>query len=112
MTSEMVELQQSRQLLQNAIDAANALLDQLEDENKGREGYVKQIADSRIAIFDQLINAIVNFDSKVVRYQNFNPPGNGYQYYKEKLQIARKYIHQLGGDFNSVLWGKITDYPY
>jgi len=112
MTSEVFELNQARHMLQNAINDANDLLDKLEKENEGREGYVKQIAESRIAIFDKLINVVVHYDTKVVRYEQFNPPGNGYQFYKEKLEIARKYIHSLGGDFNSVLWGKKTDYHH
>lgn len=110
-TQESWELNQARHILQNAIDSANALLDQLENENVDRPDWQKKIASSRIAIFDNLINAVVLFDSKVVRYEKFNPPGDGYRYYKEKLEIARKYINVLGGDFNSVLWGKKSDYP-
>jgi hypothetical protein len=112
MTHESFELNQARHLLQNAINSANALLEKLEAENKDREGYVKKLAEERIAVFDSLIDAVVHYDSKVVRYENFNPPGQGYQYYKEKLDIARRYIRTLGGDFNTVLWGKKTDYPY
>lgn len=110
MNSTEFELNQARHLLQNAVNLANDLLDTLEKENEGRTGYIKELAEKRIAVFDALIATIENFDAKVVRYQQFNPPGDGYQFYKEKLDIARKYIHAIGGDFNSVLWGKKSDY--
>ena len=85
MTHEQFELNQSRHLLQSAMNNANDLLDDLEKENDGRTGYIKELAEKRIAIFDALINAIEHFDTKVVKYVQFNPPGDGYQFYKEKL---------------------------
>ena len=110
MTHEQFELNQARHLLQSAVNIANDLLDALENENESRTGYIKELAQKRIAIFDGLINAIENYDGKVVKYQQFNPPGNQYQYYKQKLEIARKYITAIGGDFNSVLRGNKNDY--
>lgn len=104
------ELNNARHLLQNAMNVANELLDTLEKENEDRTGYVKELAEKRIAIFDALMFSIEIFDATVVRYVQFNPPGDAYKYYKEKLHIAQKYITAIGGDFNSVLWGKKSDY--
>jgi SMC interacting uncharacterized protein involved in chromosome segregation len=111
MSKENFELMQSRAELQKNINAVNDLLDALESENEKRTGYIKELAQKRIAIFDALIDNIVQYDSKVIRYQTINQPGNNAAYYKNQLTIAKKYIKAIGGDFNSVLWGRDTDYP-
>jgi len=77
MSHDEFELNQARHLLQNAMNVTNDLLDTLEKENEGRTGYIKELAEKRIAIFDTLMATIENFDAKVVRYQQFNPPGQG-----------------------------------
>jgi len=40
-----------------------------------------------------------------IRHDRYNDNKN-----KEQLDIARKYIERLGGDYNIVMYGKLSDY--
>lgn len=110
MTAEHFELEQARVLLQKFVDSANELLNNLEAENENRDGYLKEKAAERIKVFDNLINAITFYDNKVIRYQQFNPPGAGYQFYKTNFAKAKKYIKALGGNPENIVYYNITDF--
>lgn len=110
MTQEFFELNQARALLQKYLNQANDLLDVLEKENTLPDGTINKRAADRIEVFDTLITAVQNFDIKVTRYQQFNPPGAGYQFYKQNFAKAKKYIRALGGNPENIVYYNITDF--
>jgi hypothetical protein len=106
---------EQRQRLAGAVSLVNDLIEELNSDldkavANGVEAYRLKKSKERIAQIEQLVEVLVNYDSMVVKYIQFNPEGT--PYYKERLAIARKYVTSLGGDWNTVLWGKATDYPY
>lgn len=106
---------EQRTKLASAVDLVNDLLDELNADldrasANGVEPYRLKKSKERIAQIEQLVSVLVDYDGLVVKYIQFNPEGT--PYYKERLEIARRYVHSLGGDWSTVLWGKKTDYPY
>jgi hypothetical protein len=103
----------SRTVLSYKIELVNELLDELElelDKAKANnvEPYILAKATKRLKLLDELINTIVIYDSYVQKYLAFNPEDTSYL--KDRLEVAKKYVHALGGDWGSVVWGKRTDY--
>lgn len=103
----------SRQVLATKVELVNDLLEELETElataqKNGVEPYVIAKFKKRLKILEELINTIVIYDSYVQKYLQFNPEETSY--IKERLEIARKYVQALGGDWSTVVWGKRSDY--
>jgi hypothetical protein len=106
---------EERQRLASAVDLVNDLIEELNSDldkavANGVEAYRLKKSKERIAQIEQLVTTLVNYDAMVVKYIQFNPEGT--PYYKERLAIAQRYVTSLGGDWSTVLWGKVTDYPY
>jgi hypothetical protein len=106
---------EERQRLAGAVSLVNDLLDELNGDldkavANGVEAYRLKKSKERIAQIEQLVSVLVDYDAMVVQYIQFNPEGT--PYYKERLAIAKRYVTSLGGDWSTVLWGKVTDYPY
>lgn len=104
------KLTETRQKLIDRLDLVNALLDELETESAGLDGWAKKQFNDRLRVLDALIATIVEYDQAVCQYVNFHPNAGSVEWYKEKLAIARKYVHSLGGDWQTVTWGKLSDY--
>jgi len=104
-----------RQRLADAVELVNALLEELDGEiekakENGIEPYRLKKSIDRVKQIEQLRDEVVEYDTKVMQYVNFYPEAT--PYYKEKLEIARRYIRSLGGDWSTVTWGKKSDYNY
>lgn len=102
-----------RQRLADAVESVNALLDELHEElakskENGVEAYRLKKSIDRVKQIEQLRDEIVEYDTKVIQYVNYYPEAT--PYYKEKLEIARRYVRSLGGDWSTVTWGKLSDY--
>ena len=103
----------SRQVLSTKVEAVNSLLEELELEiQKAKENNVEHYrlkkAIERLRTIETLVELIVIYDSHVQKYLAFNPEETSY--IKERLEVARKYVHALGGDWSIVVWGKKTDF--
>lgn len=103
----------SRQVLSTKVELVNELLEELELELERAkannvESYVLAKFKKRLNTLEELVNTLVIYDSFVLRYLAFNPEETGYL--KERLEVARRYVHSLGGDWGTVVWGKRTDY--
>lgn len=112
MNSTTYNLQQDRRLLADALEVYNGLLDELEAESANLEGWAKTKFEQRFAVLDKLVNIIVQYDNSVQQYIRFHPDGQNVQYYKDKLDIARRYIIANGLDWSTVTWGKKSDYTF
>ena len=103
----------SRQVLATKVELVNDLLEELETElNNAKannvEPYILAKFKKRVKILEELVNTIVIYDNYVQKYFAFNPEETSYL--KERLEVARRYVHSLGGDWGTVVWGKRTDY--
>ena len=110
MNATTFNLQSSRQQLANVVELYAALLDELHEESANLEGWAKQKFDKRFAILDKLLDSILHYDQQVQQYVQFHPDSHNVAYYKEKLDIARRYILANGLDWSTVTWGKLSDY--
>lgn len=104
-----------RQRLADAVELVNNLLEELESEiekakENGVEAYRLKKSVDRVKLISTLRDEIVDYDTKVLQYVNYYPEAT--PYYKEKLEIARRYVKSLGGDWSTVTWGKLSDYQY
>ncbi len=104
------KLNESRQKLSERLELVNELLQQLQDESAGLDGWAKKQFNDRLRVFDALINSVVEYDQSVCQYVNFHPNAGSVQWYKDRLAVARKYVISLGGDWGTVTWGKLSDY--
>jgi len=110
MTQETLNLFTARQELSLAVKRANYLVNQLELEAKDYTGADRELFDARIDLIADLINSICDYDEICQRHIRLKSSHHSEQYLRDQLDVARKYIHKLGGDFNNVLWGKKSDY--
>lgn len=110
MNKEALNLFHYRQKLATAVKQVNNLLIQLENESKQLVDKDKQIYESRMDIIADLVDAICDYDELCQRHIRMKPQQHTEQYLRDQLDVAKNYIHRLGGDFNIVLWGKKSDY--
>lgn len=106
------DLIHAREVLSNTIDLYNDLLNELLTENAELDGWLKTKFDKRFKILDGLLNSIIAYDAAVQQYVAYHPESHNVQYYKDKLEIARRYITAKGLDWSNVTWGKISDYRF
>ena len=102
-----------RQRLADVVNSVNELLEELENDiakaqENGVEAYRLKKSIDRIKTIESLRDEVCEYDSKVMQYVNYYPENT--PYYKEKLEIARRYVKSLGGDWSTVTWGKLSDY--
>jgi hypothetical protein len=103
-------LSQAREMLGVVTQLYNNLLDELQTEAQNLDGWAKQKFTERFAILTKLMDAIIFYDDQVQQYVRFHPDSHNVAYYKDKLEVARKYIEANGLDWSTVTWGKISDY--
>jgi len=103
-------LSQARAALSDTVELYDALLNELNDESENLEGWAKQKFQQRFAVLEKLLDVIIAYDQTVQKYVQFHPDSHNVQYYKEKLDSARRYIIANGLDWQTVTWGKISDY--
>lgn len=99
-----------RHLMSEKMESTNFLLEQLKQEAEKLDGHDKIIFIQRIQVFEKFVNSVVHYDEIVHRYMQQNPDAGNLQYYRDKLAVARKYVGSLGGDWQTVEWGKLSDY--
>ena len=104
------KLQETRQKLIDVLNLTNELLDQLEQESAALDGWQKKQFNDRLRVLDSLIQIVIAYDAAAMQYVNFHPNTGSVNWYKERLEIARKYVKTLGGDWSTVTWGKLSDY--
>lgn len=112
MNALQFNLLQDRQFLSDALEVYNGLLDELENEGQNLEGWAKTKFEQRFAILEKLVDIIIKYDDSVQKYIRMHPDSHNVQYYKDKLDIARRYIIANGLDWSTVTWGKKSDYQY
>lgn len=110
MNKEALNLFHVRQELSNAVKRVNYLILQLENEAKDLVDEDRELYESRIDLISDLINTICDYDELCQRHIRLKSSQHSEQYLRDQLEVAKKYIHRLGGDFNIVLWGKKSDY--
>lgn len=102
-----------RQQLAATVETANELLQTIKTENLNNtelSNEDKKLFNDRLKVFNELITAIVNYDIAVKNFEHENQNNGNAEYYRQQLQVARKYVNYLGGDWQTVVWGKISDY--
>lgn len=102
-----------REVLSITINEVNSLLTELKKEFKtsqdnGVEAYILLKVADRIKTIERLVSTVVDYDTRVQQYLNYYPENT--PVYKERLKVAQLYVEALGGDWNTVLWGKVSDY--
>jgi hypothetical protein len=110
MNATTFNLSQARELLANVVELYDGLLDELENESQNLDGWAKQKFDQRFAVLVKMVDVVIHYDQQVQKYVHFHPDSHNVQYYKEKLDIARRYILANGLDWSTVTWGKLSDY--
>jgi uncharacterized membrane protein len=60
---------------------------------------------------DALVQAIQAYDQCAQNYVRYHPDFNNTRYLSERLQLARKYVTRLGGDWDMVHYGSLSDFP-
>lgn len=110
MNATTFNLSQARELLANVVELYDNLLNELLKESENLDGWAKQKFEQRFAILEKMLDVIIHYDQQVQKYVQFHPDSHNVQYYKEKLDIARRYILANGLDWSTVTWGKISDY--
>ena len=103
-------LDNARKLLSQQIKRTSDLLDILESEASGLNAYDREKFAKRLRVLDDMIDVATYYDEMVFKYVRFHPSGHNTQYLEEQLEVAKKYISRIGGDWNVVLWGKKADY--
>lgn len=102
------EINKTREILSKYMDQYNDLLDTLVTETAELNSYDLQKFNERLTILDNFCSIVLHYDRLVmpyIRHDRYNDNKN-----KEQLDIARKYIERLGGDYNIVMYGKLSDY--
>ena len=104
------DIDNARKLLGEQIDKMSSLLDELENEATNMSDEQQKIFASRLRVLDDMIDISVYYDEAVIKYVRFHPSGHNTQHLQDQLKIARNYIQRMGGDWNVVQWGKLSDY--
>lgn len=110
MNYQKFQLHSNRQKLADALEVYNGLLDELEQEGANLEGWAKTKFEQRFSILEKIVDTIVQYDDSVQKYIQLHPDGQNIQYYIDKLDVARRYIIANGLDWQTVTWGKKSDY--
>jgi hypothetical protein len=113
MDSSHHNLLSQRERLATIIDANSSLIEQMKIElkqaiNRDVDRDSLMTFTNRIKHLEKLQETIIEFDSRVMQYVNYFPENT--PIYKDRLAVAKKYVEYLGGDWNTVLWGKQSDY--
>lgn len=113
MSAAKDNLLMKREVLSAAVVTIGDLLTELHQEletskNNGVEAYVLRKFIDRVRQIELLRNTVIQYDAHVMQYLNYYPENT--PVYKERLEVARLYIEAIGGDWNTVLWGKKSDY--
>lgn len=102
-----------RQQLAGALTEFSNLLQTIKAEtlnNTELTDTEKRIFYDRLKIFTELSNAICNYDIAVKLLEHKIKQSGDAEYYRQQLEVARRYVRTLGGDWQTVVWGKISDY--
>ncbi len=107
------QLYAKRGALSACVDIVNELTEQLRSEVEkaeanGVEAYRLYKSKERIQHIETLVHVLVSYDDIVLKYIETHP--NDVTYYKEKLEVAQRYVRALGGDWSTVIWGRKSDY--
>jgi hypothetical protein len=99
--------------LSHQLEDMLLLLEELELElarakANGIEPYQAAKFQKRLATIGRLIELVGLYDTQVQMYLRFNPENRGDLL--ERLEVARNYVNNLGGDWSAVVWGKPTDF--
>ncbi len=108
--SARYQIDNARKLLGEQIDKMSSLLDELENEAFNMSDEHKKTFANRLRVLDDMIDIAVYYDEVVVKYVRFHPSAHNTQHLEDQLKIARNYIERVGGDWNVVQWGKLSDY--
>ena len=111
MNATSFNLHQTRNKLADTLDEFQNLLNDLLIESQNLSGdYAIKIFNQRFAILSAMVDATVEYDRCVIQYMEFHPDSQNVQYYKDRLEVAKKYIQANGLDWSTVTWGKLADY--
>lgn len=104
-------LQSARQKLIEKIALVNIDLDDM-------EAGIRQLPKSEQAThwdtlnrLDEMMAAIAAYDIAAQNYVRYHPAMSNTHSMERQLAKARRYVASLGGDWNTVLWGKLSDWP-
>lgn len=104
------ELNNRREQLSGSLLLLNELIEQLQKENETLEGWQKKQFDDRIKVINNFVQRVIDYDAAVKKYEQMNPNAGSVQWYRERIRVAQKYVEALGGDWSTVVWGKLSDY--
>lgn len=111
MNASEFNLQQKRNDLVNALTDFEKLKNDLLNESSQLESdYAKKIFNERFEILVQIANVIIQYDACVMTYVMNHPDGHNVKYYRDQLEVAKRYIKANGLNWSTVVWGKISDY--
>jgi hypothetical protein len=104
------QLDNARKILTDQLKKMSNLLDTLESEAANLKGYEKDKFNKRLQILDDTIDVAVYYDELVFKYVRFHPAGHNTEFLEEQLKVAKQYIQRIGGNWDVVRWGKVSDY--
>lgn len=102
-------LEAERNELKKFVISVNELLDTLEYENSDLPEYLQKKFDARFKVLLGLLEQVIRYDAAVISFYQFHSNCSS-PHAKDQLAVAMQYIKTLGGDYNTVLWGKREDY--
>lgn len=101
---------QTRNNLSEKLERLDGLLETLIEESAQMQDWARRKFDERLAIINQVVDAVILYDAAVQQYIKFHPTETNVDTLKQRLNIARLYVEHLGGNWQTVLWGKTSDY--
>jgi len=110
MNKSFFDLQQSRSDLAEKLALFNAECENILDDIRKLPEWEQKPNLARLQVLEDLAEAIVDYDSKAQTYVRFHPEHNNTQYLQDQLWRCKRYIHSLGGDWSTIVWGKNSDY--
>jgi uncharacterized membrane protein YjjP (DUF1212 family) len=95
---------QQIQMMDDYLDEYEKTLHQIENPN------LKLQATKEFEMVDAFVQTTAKLMRIVVQYRALNPHGTENQDLKDQLWKAKQYVQKLGGDWNTILWTKKSDY--
>jgi hypothetical protein len=107
MNQEILEI---RNQLVIDLDYYCLLLEELDRESKQLNAYDLKKFNDRMETLDRFGNTVIYYDDIMTDYIDKMPQPHEINKLRDRLKIAQRYIQRLGGDWNNVLWGKLSDF--
>lgn len=110
MNASRFDLQRRTEHLGESMGKLCDLLDTMEEESSQLSAYDQKLFKERLSIIDKFVDDCVEYHKSVQLYIRTHPESHNVAHLREQLEIAKKYVRELGGDVSTIVWGRLSDY--